>query len=542
MRYIFTFLFLYSFLYSQTLSDIIYKHQNDIKQKEIMEGLYKDNKRDTIEYKYNIEDKNSSDIVENRIFLNNIDILGSTVFSKKQLQKVLQTYINKNNTIEDIKSLKEEITNLYIKNGYITSFAYIKPQDLGDGNLEIDILEGKIENIVVSNINLINLFKSKENRVLNIKELEILLQQAQRLYSQKLDIKILPSNNPSYSVVSISNIRGKKLYNGTFGINNFGYSKTGKYQIYNNTNIENLNNLSDILSININTTDRGLRTNNKVLGTNLSYEIPYERALFTLRYNYSNYKQNYNDIFYNSYQIDGNNKSYALDLEYKLYHNLNHYVDLKANFEHKKTKNYFEDVKLDLQSYNTSSVSSAIKYAYNTYNTSFFTQLQYTKGVGGSVDDILTQKLYYQKSSLDIGYSYYFDRSNNLRYNLYARGEYSKDNLLSLEEISIGGIYSVRGYEKIGLTGNKGYFVRNELLAIYHLNNITSSPYIALDYGYVHENQDSFGGEIIGGALGVKFNYKDIGLDLFCSNPLKSTKDIKDNNKTFVGFNLTYYY
>ena len=77
---------------------------------------------------------------------------------------------------------------------YATSRAYFKLQDLNSKELNINIFEGKIEKIESSSINISNLFINHEDKILNLRDLEVIIQQAERLQSQKLDIQLIPAD------------------------------------------------------------------------------------------------------------------------------------------------------------------------------------------------------------------------------------------------------------------------------------------------------------------------------------------------------------
>ena len=52
-------------------------------------------------------------------------------------------------TINDLIGMANAITEHYQKNGYISTTAYLPPQKVEDGNVEIVVLEGKYGNIKI---------------------------------------------------------------------------------------------------------------------------------------------------------------------------------------------------------------------------------------------------------------------------------------------------------------------------------------------------------------------------------------------------------
>lgn len=482
------------------------------------------------------EDKEEETCIE----INKINILDSTIFTNSDFKELIKPYLNRCNGIKNLSNLRDKISNKYIDKGYVTSRAYFKVGDLTTKELNIYILEGKIEKIESGNVNISNLFINYENKILNLRDLEVLVQQAERLQSQQLDIQLIPSQKIGYTEINIVNNGPLESFFGNIGVNNFGLKKTGKYQIYSNFSYENLFKINDIISLNLNSTNRALTTNDKTIGAYINYSFPIDRFLFDLFYSYSNYKQANQDNFSSTFQSNGDNYSFGLDISYKLFHSFQHSIEIFLGYEKKQTKNYLNDVRLDLQSYNTSSLSTGFKHNYRAESFDYYSKIMVKKGLAGYKDDISQQDIYFTKYLFDLGFNKYFNTANNLKYNFYLRSQYSSNNLLATEEISMGGVYSVRGFNDSELSGNKGFYTRNELSQTYKIDSLFILPYLGVDYGYVSNNTYSVGGELYGFVVGSRAYIKDFNLELFYSVPLKASANIKDENSKFLGFSLSY--
>ncbi|RBQ32132.1 hemin transporter [Arcobacter sp. FW59] len=541
MKFIAFLVIIANFLFAQNVDNIVNRQIQDLEQKRVFDQQ-KDNQPQLND---KVFDKNSIKIdedieEENCINIQNITIKGVTFFEEEYFDKIIKPYLNKCNGMKNLSNLKDKISNAYINRGFITSRAFIKAQDLSKNSLEIDVLEGKIEEIISKNINSSNLYLSYKDRVLNIKDLEVAIQQAQRLNSQNLDLQLHPATKIGYTIVEIINKSEEKPYYGTIGLNNFGNEYTGKYQFYNNLNYENLFGISDILSLNLNTTNYALKNDNRTLGTSINYSFPIERLLVNLFYNYSNYKQINSDNFGDNFKSNGYNYSYGVDLDYKLFHNINNNLSFILNYEDRTTKNYLNDVQLDLQTYTLNPLGFGFKHSYKSNSFDFYTKLLYFKGINGKKEEFSNQEKYFEKATLDFGFNKYFDTPNRFQYSMSLRGQYSNNNLFGTEEISVGGIYSVRGFNKTSLSGNKGFYVRNELSQRYDIGNFIVIPYIGFDYGYIDKNKYSLDGAISGGAIGNRLYFNNINLELFYHTPFKDTEYTKDESSDFFGFSLTY--
>jgi hemolysin activation/secretion protein len=109
------------------------------------------------------------------------------------------------------------------------------------------------------------------------------------------------------------------------------------------------------------------------------------------------------------------------------------------------------------------------------------------------------------------------------RYTLNAYAQFTDDSLFGSDKMSIGGPYSVRGFGKEGLSGNEGYYVRNELSynAYYEVfGGIGNSYFVALDGGEIYSDDESFDGRLLGGSLGTKLQSKNFEASLHYDIPL----------------------
>ena len=72
------------------------------------------------------------------------DIQGNTVFEDAEIQALLTDYINTPLSFPDLLQLETIITKLYTDNGYINSGAVIPAQNVSDGVITIQVIEGRI--------------------------------------------------------------------------------------------------------------------------------------------------------------------------------------------------------------------------------------------------------------------------------------------------------------------------------------------------------------------------------------------------------------
>ena len=99
----------------------------------------------------NIETSASrTDNIPEQIIVKDFDVTGSSIFSEQELARAVKSYRNRPLTLPELFQARSTITKLYTDRGYVSSGAYIPPQELNDGTVKIAVLEGKLEEIDVS--------------------------------------------------------------------------------------------------------------------------------------------------------------------------------------------------------------------------------------------------------------------------------------------------------------------------------------------------------------------------------------------------------
>ena len=72
------------------------------------------------------------------------------MFSQAELAKVLQPFTNRPLTLAELLQARTAVTQLYANAGYLTSGAYIPPQEPQSGVVTIQVIEGRVQSIQVT--------------------------------------------------------------------------------------------------------------------------------------------------------------------------------------------------------------------------------------------------------------------------------------------------------------------------------------------------------------------------------------------------------
>jgi len=85
-----------------------------------------------------------------RVFIREFRISGNTVFSSEELAEITRPYENREITSGELQAVRYALTLFYIDRGYINSGAVIPDQTVTDGSVSIRIIEGELTSIDIS--------------------------------------------------------------------------------------------------------------------------------------------------------------------------------------------------------------------------------------------------------------------------------------------------------------------------------------------------------------------------------------------------------
>lgn len=76
-----------------------------------------------------------------------IRVVGSTVFGPEDFAPLVQPLAGQQVTLEDLQQVADQITQLYLNEGYLTSRAIVAQQTITDGVVQIQVIEGRVSEI-----------------------------------------------------------------------------------------------------------------------------------------------------------------------------------------------------------------------------------------------------------------------------------------------------------------------------------------------------------------------------------------------------------
>ena len=188
-------------------------------------------------------------------FVKRIVVTGSTAFSSDQIDAVTDPYVNRAVTSEELESLRLALTQLYIQAGYINSGAVLEDQDVRDGTIRFRIIEGELTDVVVTENKRFRTRYLRERLVLDVtKPLHIgtlqqrlqLLQQDDRI--RRLQAELRPGIRRGESELHVR-VEESTPYILSAAFNNYQAASIGSERVQLTVGHRNLTGRGDILSL-----------------------------------------------------------------------------------------------------------------------------------------------------------------------------------------------------------------------------------------------------------------------------------------------------
>ena len=343
-------------------NDVVGKYERFEKQKDIYNKLKKD-KNKNILFKKTIKPPVLAPQNEKCFYIKKITENSITLINETDKNEIFNEYIDKCNTLSDLKNLTNRLTSKYIDKGYITSKVYLLPQNIAYGEVKLHVVEGKINSILPNKPYINNVFLCQKDAFLNLRDLETSIEMINRLPSNHATMELAPNNKTGYTDILIQNNRTNRI-TGSIGVNNFGSKKTGKVQGNFSLNIDDILGINDQFSVNLNSTDKHFKNENSV-GDSYYYSFPIGHFLNTISYRKTGYEQLI-PAGISNYESNGHTKTYEYNLKYKLFHNQNNSLTIGSGIVHTKSENFIENSLIETSTYNLSNVNFSIDYLYRT--------------------------------------------------------------------------------------------------------------------------------------------------------------------------------
>ena len=488
--------------------------------------------------------------------ISHIEVQGVTQLRTAQLDGITQPFVGRCLGVPEVEQILGEITRAYMLRGFVTTRAYLPAQDLGQGKLQILVVEGKVEKIRVEGqgrkgFRPGNTIPTAPGDLLNLRDLEQGIDQINRLQSNSASFDIAPGSAPGLSEVIVRNTPAK-FYRWNFSADNQGSASTGKQQLGLSFSSDSALGFSEFImathreSLPLNAKDA------RSTSDSLMVAVPYGYNTFTYNGSMSSYRSTLRAPSGLALLSDGDSSNHALSWDRLVYRNQSTRLNLTGTFTLKDTKSYLEGQYLGVSSRKLSvlDLDSALSTGWGPGVLGL--SLGWSQGLksAGALRDMaglpdFAPKAQFRK--IKYGASYFLPfrgLGRDWTLNSTLTGQQGKTTLYGSEQISIGSIYSVRGFVKGSLSGDSGYYLRNDLST-----RSVFTPagqvlpvrwYVGVDMGSVRNRAAGVPqGALVGAALGASVNWKGANWDVSTTCPLATPQGM-DKEGCQTWFRLGY--
>lgn len=485
-----------------------------------------------------------------------IVLTGVSLLSGDEQRDLTRPYLNRCLLATDIERLLGDLIKAYMDHGNISVRPYIRAQDLSGGRLEILVVEGQVESILLNDggkksINLSTAFPGVVGQPLNLRDIEQGMDQVNRLASNSATMEILPGAAPGDSVVSITNTPAFPL-GFTPTLDNLGSETTGVNQLGGTLNVSNPLSLNDFFSYTRKESFAPDRSKRISIMDSVYYSVPFGYALLSLSYNVSSYLTPVILASGTALRSTGDSESVMLKLDWVAYRDQVQKLTESIALTQKSSKNYLADQLLEVSSRNLTILD--VDLQWNRFLTAGTVNLGigYSKGLAmmGALNDapnLVAEAPHAQgeKIRYSAGLSLPLKLGSlDASFSSQLSGQHALQALYGSEQMLLGSYYTVRGFVKNSLSGDRAHFLRNEFaLTVPNvpLANVTMRPYLGLDFGRVEAYGNTPAGSLAGCALGVRFSSKTLNGDIALVQPLRAPQGmVKETAQILATFSLSF--
>ena len=403
---------------------------------------------------------------------------GNTVFSNEELGRVVARYCGREITIDELQEARRAVTRYYVSHGYINSGAIIPEQEVTDGVVTLRIIEGRLTEVAITGNHWLRdaylrdrlHWDTKEplNMMRLRDELELLRQNPNVV---QLNAELRPGAMPGEASLAVRVVDEQPFRLG-LQVDNFRPPSVGSEEILVIAADRNLTGHSDPLEIDYGIGEGGSESwkFSDLRNAGGSYSIPltWSDTTFNVYGNRNDFAIveggfTAPDFTSDSYRVGGS-------LRQPIYRTSQTELALTIAFERRYSETFISGHPETISpgAVDGKEQISVVRFSQEWMNRTVnqVVAVRSTVSIGvnalGVTDDGTDRNA---KFWAWLGEGQYAQRLGNTANQiiLHAAGQWTDDELLSIEQFAIGGANTVRGYRENELIRDRGLFASAEL-------------------------------------------------------------------------------
>jgi hemolysin activation/secretion protein len=432
--------------------------------------------------------------------------------------------------------------------GFATTRVSLPPQNLQSGRLSIHVEAGRVSDIRMVRADGAqkaptapdeawgtwrNAFPVSPGDIVDVRDLEQGVENMKRLPSQAVATRLEPGETPGSSILFIERKAGgfRDRLRGGATIDNSGGPSLGRAQLSVNVAFDNPAGLNDVLTASLNTNAQQPTSTHRSQSASVNYSIPWGYNLLTLSTSNSRFAQFVQGTTVR-FLSSGRSETAETKLQRTVWRSASTKLGLYASVSTRRAISYLDDVEVIVQRRRTTSFETGASYKHLFEHASIDLDLGYKRGMPwqGAQEDFdsaalggltLRPRIWTFSGSVTADFSV---AGQPVQLSSHLRGQRTRNTTLSVDQISIGGRSTVRGFDGDSvLLAENGVVLRNELTTPVKLaNGLDTSALFAIDYGRVWGPSDILltGKKLAGMALGLRGRWRTTQFDATVATPL----------------------
>ena len=381
-----------------------------------------------------------------------IEVVGSTVLADEIADQVA-CYQGQELTLSDLLTLRSRITQVYVTAGYITSGAFLpNNQDLTDGTVQIQMVEGQIEAIQINGLSRLNTsyVRDRMARVtqtpLNQESLEAGLQllQLDPLLDQ-VNAELTSGSSPGLSLL-ILDVQEARPFDISFTADNYRAPSIGSEEGTISASYTNILGLGDRLSGSFSISE-GLNL------YDIGYEVPINASNGTIRTRFNNSDSRIVEDPFDDIDIRSDTTTVSIGVRQPLWQSPTEEFALGLDFDWRRSRSFILDdipFSFSVGPEDGESQVSVLRFYQDWVKRDakrvLAARSQFSLGLDlfdATVNDTGTDGRFFAWQGQ---FQWVEQLSPRLLLLSRINGQLTPDSLLPIERFSVGGIGTVRGY------------------------------------------------------------------------------------------------
>lgn len=402
------------------------------------------------------------------VFVQRIDLQGNTVLPATEVSRVTATYENRSLTSEELQEARHELSELYVKNGYISSGVLVPDQEVNGGVIKMQAVEGRVGSLQVSTTGRLaesyvrNRVKPGLSEPVNVATVQGALRELQQDPRVKqVNAELLPGMEPGLNVLSVAVVENVN-HSFSLAADNHRPASVDENRISARFFHRNLTGHGDVLTAEAGLTE-GLQD------YLVSYNFPITARDMRLRIYSSRTDSDIVEKPFQFLDIVSETERHGIQLSRPFRTRGGAVIAASAGFEYKTSESSLLGIPFSFSPGDVNGESSAavvpisVEWIHNTATRAL--AIRGTARIGVDTLDATVNESAPDTEFVSFLAQLHYIREfgwRNSRLILRAAGQGASDPLLAFEKFALGGYSTVRGYRENLFVRDNGLFASLE--------------------------------------------------------------------------------